>query len=314
MGNEVAIMAEGGKATRKVSVIIPTYNNGRYVADAVESALAQTYPLLEVIVVDDGSSDDTEEVLRPYRGRIRYVFQENGGPSAARNTGIHEARGDVIAFLDADDRWLPEKITKQLDKLEQDSAVGLVGCGLSLIDEKGDVLQTILRRNYASRSAFLEDLAVQNIVGGGSVPLVRKECFQRVGLFDKGIIGSEDWDMWLRIAWHYKVVFVEEPLVQYMVRGNSLSSSAYTEKMLVNDLAVISKHFKNHGQSLSIYLRQKAISSRYRSAALSHRDAGEQGRARYWIIRSFLANPFAFLSSPINIRAFVRMMIGRERP
>src|SRR5262245_23003010 len=96
-----------------ISVIIPTYNSARFVIDAVESALAQSYPSLEVIVVDDGSSDDTQERLGPWEGRIKYFYQPNSGPAKARNRGIKEARGDLIAFLDADDQWLPEKLNKQ---------------------------------------------------------------------------------------------------------------------------------------------------------------------------------------------------------
>src|SRR5258708_5856521 len=103
----------------RVSVIIPSYNCGRYVTEAVDSALAQTHPPAEVIVVDDGSTDDTEERLRPYSGRIRYLRKENGGVATARNRGIHEAVGELIAFLDSDDSWHPRKLEIQIEYLRQ---------------------------------------------------------------------------------------------------------------------------------------------------------------------------------------------------
>jgi glycosyltransferase involved in cell wall biosynthesis len=276
----------------------------------VESALAQTYPSHEVIVVNDGSTDNTEAVLRQYGDRIRHVFQQHKGLSAARNAGIREARGEVVAFLDADDRWLPEKVEKQIALLESDSGIGIVGCGSHLINEEGAIIRTSRARDYAKRSDYLKELAVRNIVSGGSGALVRKECFSRVGLFDETLTSSEDWDMWLRIGWEYRIAIVEEPLTRNMIRKGSMSASAYAERMLANDLAVINKHFKSHGASLSAYLKQKAVSYHYRSAAWAFRDTGNRKRARGCIVRSFFANPFYFLSRGANVRLLARIMIG----
>src|SRR5947209_13220762 len=103
-----------------VSVIIPTYNHGRFIADAIESVLAQTYPVSEIIVVDDGSTDETQEVVEKFGEKVRYIEQANAGVSAARNTGIENSDGDLVAFLDADDTWLPEKIEKQVAKFGAD--------------------------------------------------------------------------------------------------------------------------------------------------------------------------------------------------
>lgn len=293
-----------------VSTVIPVYNDARYVCGAVESALAQTYPAHEVIVVNDGSVDNTEAVLSPYGDRIRHIVQPHKGLSAARNRGIREARGEVVAFLDADDRWLPQKIEKQIALLESDSGIGIVGCGSHLINEEGEIIGTNLARDYAKRSEYLKELTVCNIVSGGSGALVRKECFERVGLFDETLTSSEDWDMWLRIGWEYKIAVVEDPLTRNMVRKGSMSASAHAERMLVNDLAVISKHFKSHGASLSAYLRQKAISFHYRTAAWAHLDTGNLTRARSCIMRALLANPVYFFSRGDHVKLFVRIMLS----
>src|SRR5262245_55450805 len=109
-----------------ISVIIPSFNSARFVVQAVESALAQTYSPIEIIVIDDGSNDNTRVVLGPFFEWIRYVYQSNAGLSNARNRGIKEARGDLIAFLDADDQWLPEKLVKQWDCLKMNLNAGLI--------------------------------------------------------------------------------------------------------------------------------------------------------------------------------------------
>ena len=113
-----------------VTVVIPTYNYGHFVEQAVESALSQRYPNIEVIVVDDGSQDDTKARLEKYRGRIQYIYQRNQGLSAARNTGILKARGEYIAFLDADDIWIPEKISEQIGMFKSVAQIGLVSCSI----------------------------------------------------------------------------------------------------------------------------------------------------------------------------------------
>lgn len=294
-----------------VSTIIPTYNDSRYVCGAVDSALAQTYPALEVIVVNDGSTDNTDAVLRPYGDRIRVIYQQHNGLSAARNAGIQEARGEVVAFLDSDDRWLPQKVEKQIVLLESDSGIGLVGCGSYLINEEEGILKTYLAHIPVRQSDFLKEMSVRNILSGGaSGAVVRKDCFSRIGVFDEALTSSEDWDMWLRLGWVYKIVIAEEPLTRVMIRKGSMSASAHAERMLANDLSVINKHFKRHGASLSAYLKQKAISYHYRTAAWAHLDTGNRTRARSCIVRALLANPVYFFSRGDHVKLFARIMLG----
>ena len=129
-----------------VSVVIPTYNYGRYICETIDSALAQTYKPLEVIVVDDGSTDDTRERLAAYSDRIRYILQKNSGPAAARNTGIVAAQGEFVALLDSDDLWLPEKVERQVALYLREQDAGIVATQRFAIDETGQRLDYEVQR------------------------------------------------------------------------------------------------------------------------------------------------------------------------
>src|SRR3989338_2869812 len=217
-----------------VSVIIPTYNYGHVVCEAVESVLHQTYTNLEVIVVDDGSQDDTRQRVEKYRDRIRYVYQPNKGLSAARNTGIKEAKGDYIAILDSDDIWLPTKIEEQMKVFAQYPEVGLISCSGIEVDENGKVLDKVPRKGFSSKKELMENLISRNVISGGSNAIFKKECISKVGLFDEDLNSAEDWDMWLRIANHYDVNVIDHPLVKMRVSQNSMSSAGNAGKMLAN--------------------------------------------------------------------------------
>jgi len=225
----------------KVSVIIPTYNSAQFITETLESVFAQTYKDYEVIVVDDGSTDNTKEVLKPYMSKIRYIYKENGGPASARNVGIKNAQGEYIAFLDSDDLWLPEKLEKQVEYFKSDPDVALVfsDC-ISFGDEelirkrkrkyKGDVFLHLLREN------FIPTLTV----------IAKKKCFDEVGYFDtdKSLISSEDYDMWLRIARSFKVGYIEEPLAKRRINRKSLSFSNI-DRAYMATLKVIKKAVDN---------------------------------------------------------------------
>ena len=209
----------------KVSVIVPAYNAMSFLPQTVSSVLAQTYADFEVIIINDGSSDDIEAWAHGLcDGRIQLISQVNSGPASARNHGLKNATGDYVAFLDADDIWMPTKLEKQVDLLNKNSEIGLVYTWIALIDEAGKH-QGKLRRNSAQGNVWL-DLTLHNIVECGSVALVRRECFNTAGWFDerRAIAGSEDWDMWLRIAAHYSFGLIEEPLVDYRCHTDNLSS------------------------------------------------------------------------------------------
>jgi glycosyltransferase involved in cell wall biosynthesis len=197
-----------------VSIIIPTYNRSRLLARAVKSVLNQTYQDFELIIVDDGSTDGTKEVVAGFNDvRIRYVrHEENRGEAAARNTGIKAAKCNYIAYQDSDDEWLPEKLARQMELLENaPPEVGVIYTGFwktenhrrtyipfSWVSQKnGDIHKELLKGNFI----------------GSPVVLIKKECFDRVGLFDERLRNLVDWEMWLRISKHYHFRCVDEPLV-----------------------------------------------------------------------------------------------------
>lgn len=203
-----------------ITVIIPTYNYGRFIAEAIESALGQTLGPVEVIVVDDGSTDDTAEVVARFGDAVKYVRQDNAGVCVARNRGVAESSGELIAFLDADDIWEPTKLEKQAAKFASDSGIGLVHCGMrEFCSESGETLALHI---VGLEGDVADDLLLWEkpvIVGPGGTIMVSREAFERAGGFDPRQKCGEDWDLCYRIAREYSVGFVAEPLVNYRSHG-----------------------------------------------------------------------------------------------
>ena len=225
----------------KVSVIIPTYNCARFVGDAVRSVLAQSFQDFELVVVDDGSTDDTEKMLQDYRGGIIYVYQSNRGLPAALNTGIRVTRGELIAILDADDLWDPDKIKEQVALLDNCPQVGLCYTNFTPFgsktdyatgfDERDGALTRYARRPLGPHShlitspSFLEDLLRYQASPKPTTVMFRRKCLEKVGLFDETLTFCQDTQMWLRMAKYFPFAYVDRCLVQRRVRPDSLSSS-----------------------------------------------------------------------------------------
>lgn len=207
-----------------VSVVIPVFNQARFVGDAVSSALGQTLSPLEVIVVDDGSTDETPEVLRQFATapRVKIIRQDNRGVAAARNAGVAAAHGKYLAFLDADDIWLPPKLARQRDRFGLNPELTLVHCGLMVIDEN----KTKLREEAAGREGHIapELLFFEGpvILGGGSGLMVPAGLFRELGGFDERMSTSADWDLFYRLANRGPVGFVPEILLQYRMHGHNM--------------------------------------------------------------------------------------------
>jgi glycosyltransferase involved in cell wall biosynthesis len=219
--------------TGLVSVIIPAFNAAEHIRQTLNSVLGQTYQALEVIVVDDGSSDATGAIVEEFvkkDARVQLVRQSNEGVGAARNTAIGQARGKYIAPLDADDLFFPEKLEKQVARMEQyGSETGLVYCGNTLIDEHGEFVRNGYLQTIEGRSRLA--LVLHNAVGNASVPLFRATALEKVGLYltrtdQGGAQGCEDWDLHLRIAEHFSIRVVREYLVAYRQTRTSMSVNA----------------------------------------------------------------------------------------
>jgi len=216
-----------------VSVIIPAFNAETHIRQALSSVLAQTYQQIEVIVVDDGSSDATSTIVEKFArkdGRVQLVRQSNAGVGAARNAAIRAARGKYIAPLDADDFWFPEKLAKQVTCIEQSGAdTSLVYCWSTLTDKDGELVDSNAACTYEGRLRHV--LVLINVLGNASVPLFRAAALEKVGLYltraeQGGAQGCEDWDLALRVAEVCSVRIVPEHLVAYRQNGSSMSVNA----------------------------------------------------------------------------------------
>lgn len=210
--------------TPKLSIIIPTYNRAQYLREAIDSVLSQTYRDFEIIVVDDGSTDNTKEVAKKWEllDKVKYFYQENKGPAAARNRGIKEAMGDYIAFLDADDLWLPEKLEKQVEYLKERPDVSLVASEFEIIDEVGHSNGYSQRRKKIPVDGFILKYIFQHYLLLSTI-MVKKDTFKTVGLFNEELINAEDTDILLRIAKHFKIGLLDEYLVKHREHKVSLT-------------------------------------------------------------------------------------------
>jgi len=228
----------------EVSVIIPVYNQTEYLTEALKSVFAQTYSDLEIIVVDDGSTEPVAPVIVRMEKQVRCIRVENGGVARARNIGIENASGEYIALLDADDLWFPRKIEIQMKTIEANKDVDLVYTGAEYIDREGRYMGKMGQKvQRATQNPFRDLLVVGNIVGTPSSVLAKKECFQKLGGFDVSLSVSADWDMWIRFSRHYHFIYIEEPLVSYRVHGDNMHLNMAA---LEHDItSVLNKHFNS---------------------------------------------------------------------
>ncbi|CAN5312646.1 hypothetical protein BH10ACI1_BH10ACI1_07030 [soil metagenome] len=256
-----------------VSVIIPTYNYGRFISEAIESVLAQTYPIAEIIIVDDGSSDETEEIVKKFGKKVLYLQQKNAGVCAARNNGVANSSGDIIAFLDADDIWFPEKIEKQITKFSEDTKIGLVHCGMREFNsETGKIihLHTDGEEGWVADELLLFEKGV--IVGCGGTIVISRKAFDKIGGFDTNLIVGEDWDFCYRIARKFKVGFVREVLVNY--RNHGINAHLNVEEMERSTLIAWKKAFATDDEKI-LLLRRKAFGNLHKILAGSYLHNGQ---------------------------------------
>ena len=275
-----------------VSVIIPAYNAEPFVAMTVNSVLQQTYQDLEVIVVDDGSSDRTAACLEEFGDRIRVHRQANAGVAEARNNGVKISSGSWIAFLDADDLWLPHKLERQM-------ALGnapLVYSDRFNIGARGElpVVQSEVTKMHEG-DVFLPLLLEGNFITNSSV-LIRRDVFAAAGGFAAGVSPAEDWDLWLRVAEHHAVAFCPEPLVRY--RFHPEGASRNHRKMGEVRTRVISRALgRERGRRLDWWMRRQVWAQTWATNAW---DAGQAG-ARVQALRDYARSAAAW---PFDVNAY----------
>ncbi len=285
-----------------VSVIIPTYNRAHVLGRSIQSVLNQTFQDFELIIVDDGSTDDTESLLNRFSSKkIKYVrHQGNRGRSVTRNTGIRLAKGDYIAFLDDDDEWMPEKLDKQMKIIgTAPPEVGVVFTKFKQYDRFGNYVPQ--RKLPKKEGNIFKQLLGEYFIGLQTI-LVKKECFDKAGLFSERILYAQDWDLLLRISQHYQFLYIDEPLaiVHEQPEGRSLKHKRH----LVDIQRMLKMYFPQIKRDRKVLARYY-----YQIAHLSY-ILGRIGHARYYYIKSLKAYPLdivviiAFLTSFFGIKIY----------
>jgi glycosyltransferase involved in cell wall biosynthesis len=294
-----------------VSVVCPAYNCARFIQSALESVFAQIYRPIEIIVVDDGSTDTTPELIQRYR-EIHYLKQENRGPSAARNLGVRAAHGEYIAFLDLDDLWTPKKLSEQIARLESLPDAGLSFSDMRLFSAAGNDDLTMFQKYRLTKEFFGDDRyvdhAVTKLVSRNFIPtssvVVRKTVLTQSGGFDERFRKAEDWDLWLRIGLRYPIIYSSIPLV--LKRVHDVNVSRDSEGMNVAALKVLEKFRREYQRPLDslgvditgvlrdayrnlgyFYLRQMSLTEA-RNALSASLALGFHGRALVYFLSTFL--------------------------
>ena len=279
-----------------ISIILTCYNYGDYVGDAIGSALKQSYTDFEVIVVNDGSTDNSEEVISRFLDdpRIKYIKQKNAGQANAKNTGIKNAARDLIAFLDADDMWEPDKLAKQV-KLFNNPNVGVVYSRARYIDGDGNPLDLRLQSKYLQpRSGKVTEWLIFDNFVPFSSSVVRRECFEKIGLFDESLKMGIDWDLWLRISVHYEFDYINEPLLIYRVGHSGQMSKNIEVRQQCSD-RIYEKFLSAHREVLPEETIRAALHYTYCSRGYYFRQVNRR-KALLYYLKALAIKPFS--SSP----------------
>nr|WP_246722809.1 glycosyltransferase [Aliikangiella sp. G2MR2-5] len=207
-----------------VSVVLPTQNRAFCIERAVESVLNQTYQNIEVIIIDDGSTDNTAEIVKQWQGKVSYHFEKCDGASKARNVGIKMAKGDYLAFIDSDDFWERDKLRQQVELLEKNPELGLSFTNGVIINENGKEGRKYEVIPHTGDAVFGLKEVLEDPYFGLPTVIVKKEVIGKVGLFDEELKTAEDLDFFMRVALHFKVGYLHNKLVKIYVTEGSLSS------------------------------------------------------------------------------------------
>lgn len=285
-----------------VSIIVPAYNAERYLRETLESALAQTHSDTEVIVVNDGSSDGTPDILRAYGAKLQVVDQQNRGLAAARNAGAAIARGEWLAFLDADDLWVPSKLEVQL---EEAGDCALVYSDRLNIGHRGSFpeLQSTIEEMFDG-DVFERLLTYGNVLTASSV-IVRTDVYRSLGGFEESLPAAEDWDLWIRVAERHRIKLCRLPLVHYRMHAESLSGNPM--KMWSSRLSVLSRAL--HLQRA----RRLPVSTRRRiRAAMWATNGWDAGRRdlRLRAFQAYMTSAFWWPFSATPYKGAARVALG----
>ena len=285
----------------RVSVILPVFNGEQFIKLAIDTVAAQTYRDFELLVIDDGSTDRTREFLDAMETKATVLFQRNAGVYTARNLGLQHAKGELIAFLDADDRWHPERLARQIPLIDADRDIGLV-FGNGVIERMGrEGKPTLFDLAKPSRGRVFSLLVRKNFVTQSSV-LVRKRCFEEFGLFKEMPLAA-DYHKWLQIASRYKIDFIQEPVFTYTLHGSNISAKRAAQIQCVIQLFDdLVEHPPIAG--VSALLAKRRLELEFQCALVQARDGvvrwaraiGTPADGMNWVRRSF-----CFLSVAVTV-------------
>lgn len=296
-----------------ISVIIPTYNKAQYIRECVDSVLFQTVRDIEIIVVDDGSTDNTKEMLAAYERKIRYIYQENRERAAARNNGILHAKGEYVAFLDSDDTWLPRHLELCLETLNKASLdTGLCYSLYYLVDKQGREFSKFKEKPF--KGEVLRDMVSKFSSGGcnSSSCLIKKEIFAQAGYFNENkelSFSGEDWEMWVRIAAITR--FAATGAYTVKVRSYKTNMLLDVEKQAKSMTKALDVVYQNPGILPKIReLKRRAYSSLYVIIAMNYYAAGQMAASRRYLKSAFLNFPLSLFLNRYLSYTFLRTLLG----
>lgn len=286
----------------KVSVIITTYNRANFICDTIESVLSQTFKDFELIVVDNGSTDGTKQILTKYNPFINYLYRENKSRPGGRNTGIGAAKGKYIAFLDDDDIWLSYKLERQVSFLDSRPDIGLVNTFTQAIDEHGCLLQRETKihlklykkvMNIGYNYEGMSRLCIMFL----STVMLRKGCLNEVGYFDPYIECLEDWDFYLRFSLKYLIATIPEPLVKYRIHRVQTTKDEFIRGCINVSL----KHLKLVESNHNLFFSNRIKHNLYMHLAVVYYMGREFSLFKIYIFKALKLNPSAIFYSHSGI-------------
>jgi glycosyltransferase involved in cell wall biosynthesis len=297
----------------KVSVILPTYNRANLLPVAVESVLSQDYRDFELIVVDDGSTDATREVLHSYSDpRIRSLTQENLGIGSALNAGIEAARGSFIARIDSDDRWLPGLLAVEVPILESQPAAGVVYARAQAMDEGGSPLPQMLGAALKFPGDPFKSF-VYGDFGCAITALIRRDCLERAGLYDESLVGNEDWELWIRLSRITSFVFIDRVLANFRMHPGRTTAGASKRFAAITEgrVYVLDKVFSQPDLPEGVLaIREQAYRNAHMDAGLRWLSVKESRKARFhfWQAMRLSGNPLGISARFIYLFLFYRFL------
>lgn len=277
---------------KNASVVLPCYNGAQWIAEAIESVLAQTFEDFELVIIDDGSTDNSKEIVASHLRdeRIRYIHQENRGFSTAINRGIKESGGNLVGFIGHDDSWMPNKLELQVKHFSEHKDVDLVHTNYCSIDSQGRIIgvRDIRIPDDSSKKEIVEQLFLSNFIGFETV-LVRRKCFDEIGFFDERMMGFSDHDMWLRIAGRFNIAYIDLPLVRKREHSSQLTK-AETRQGLGDEFLLLNKAI--HEYPFLRKAERKKLGSLYYALGMVMLQKRSNEEAKLNFLKAFRCRPW----------------------